>query len=730
MATLLYTIIGMTASASLNCAVRREISPCTCSPHGFFANTIEVKCEQMESFHQVVDALQDRFTPDYNIWLTISHSQLLDLASQSFYEMNMNIKTLKMNYDNLSQLPVDTFQNLPRLEYFSASENRLEEIPADMFQHMPNVGTLDFAKGNLRFINGNTFKSLQNLRHLIVASNLLQRIDADTMPRTLISLHYGHNNLTTLNGTLRHLDELKLLFANDNHLTSLDDELPLASPNLMTIFAQNNQIDHLPMEIKYLKNLDSLFLHGNRLKSFDGLLARSSQLTKLVAFDNEINHLRRDEFIEAERLEDLQLAENKLTNLNGSLQNMKGLIIANFSYNLLNEFSLQEVTGLRKLRILDLSHNKIEKLTGRMENLVDSGSIIYELRLQHNLLKSLDGTLMGLNNLKILNVAHNMLETITPDDLIGMENLEHLDLSFNKLNTLEELSKTFLPSLQSVNASYNLLTTMDKDFHGLPVLCTADLSNNMIRVLSVDLVSQTRCSNHGVPNKLEIFLQENPVLCDESLPELVSQMESFHTRLIGIAHCIVPQQIPIDSPIFMQPPIPLLKPLLQPQIPMVPAPVMIQQPSIVQILVPAPMMVQPPAFADAAAGMLQPIPSVQGIQDLQQPPVASPPQIAHIPQQQPYDELKYDAQPEPAAESETLAPPPEENDIAKIITPTTTTMKTILEFKNIIHDTYSAIPPEVLPMPLDKAQGLATEPEEPPETQQDQSVDDNDEVEH
>ncbi|XP_055628011.1 insulin-like growth factor-binding protein complex acid labile subunit isoform X1 [Toxorhynchites rutilus septentrionalis] len=723
MATLLYTIIGMTASASLNCAVRREISPCTCSPHGFFANTIEVKCEQMESFHQVVDALQDRFTPDYNIWLTISHSQLLDLATQSFYEMNMNIKSLKMNFDNLSHLPVSTFQNLPRLEYFSAAENRLEEIPADMFLHMPNVGTLDFAKGNLRFINGNTFKQLQNLRHLVVASNILQRIDVESMPRTLISLHYGHNNLTTLNGTLRHLDELKLLFINDNHLTSLDDELPLASPNLMTVFAQNNRIDHLPIEIKYLKNLDSLFIHGNQLKSFDGLLARSAHLTKLIAFDNKINQLRKDEFTETERLEEVQLAGNKLNSLNGSLLNMKGLIMANFSNNLLNEFSLQEVTGLRKLRILDLSYNKIERLTGRMENLVDSGSIIYELRLQHNLLKSLDGTMMGLNNLKILNVAHNRLEMITPDDLIGMENLEHLDLSFNKLKTLEELSKTFLPSLQSVNASYNLLTTMDKDFHGLPVLCTADLSNNMIRVLTVELVSQTRCSNHGVPNKLEIFLQENPVLCDESLPELVSQMESYHTRLIGIAHCIVPQQIPIDSPIFMQPPIPLLKPLLKPQLPMVPSPVMIQQPSIVQILVPAPLVVQAPAFAEAAAGMMQTIPSVQGIQDLQQQAIISPPQIAHLPQQQQYDELKYDAHPETVAESETMAPPPEENDIAKILAPTSTTMKTILEFKNVIHDTYSAISPKVLPIPYDKAQGIATEPEEPPETQQDQGLD-------
>ena len=47
---------------------------------------------------------------------------------------------------------------------------------------------------------------------------------------------------------------------------------------------------------------------------------------------------------------------------------------------------------------------------------------------------------------------------------------------------------------------------MHKDFHGLPILCVADLSKNMIRELSVDLVSNTRCSNHGVPNRLEIFL--------------------------------------------------------------------------------------------------------------------------------------------------------------------------------------------------------------------------------
>lgn len=76
MATLLYTIFGITAGASLHCAVRREISPCTCAPHETFPNTIVVTCERMETFTQVVDALQDRFQMDAAIWLKITHSQL------------------------------------------------------------------------------------------------------------------------------------------------------------------------------------------------------------------------------------------------------------------------------------------------------------------------------------------------------------------------------------------------------------------------------------------------------------------------------------------------------------------------------------------------------------------------------------------------------------------------------------------------------------------------------
>jgi Leucine-rich repeat (LRR) protein len=75
------------------------------------------------------------------------------------------------------------------------------------------------------------------------------------------------------------------------------------------------------------------------------------------------------------------------------------------------------------------------------QNLVEPETRIIELRLDHNLLQSLDGALMGVHGLQKLNLSNNLLDKISPDDLIGLENLRILDVSFNRLTTLEETSK-------------------------------------------------------------------------------------------------------------------------------------------------------------------------------------------------------------------------------------------------------------------------------------------------
>lgn len=101
MSTFLYTLLGLTVGSSLHCAVRREISPCTCRHQEENTGAIQVTCERMTSFSQVVNALQDRFEKDVVISLTISYSKLEDLPHLSFENLALNVHNLKLNYDNL-----------------------------------------------------------------------------------------------------------------------------------------------------------------------------------------------------------------------------------------------------------------------------------------------------------------------------------------------------------------------------------------------------------------------------------------------------------------------------------------------------------------------------------------------------------------------------------------------------------------------------------------------------
>lgn len=366
---------------------------------------------------------------------------------------------------------------------------------------------------------------LHNLIHLVIARNDLTHIDQNTFPYKTRNLHLGHNKLTSLNGTLRNLEHLEVLFLNNNQLTTLENELPNEASRLRMILATFNQFRFIPKVIKAYTKLNAVYFTSNELRSLDGVFRHSRLIEILHASYNSIEELASDEFKDCETMDTLYLEYNKIKSINGSMLSLKAIKAANFSHNELTEFSLNEIRGLRKLGILDLSHNRIERLSGKMENTVEPDLFVLELRLEYNYLHRLDGATMGLNRLQNLNLSHNKLNYISPDDLIGLDELKILDVSHNYLQSLEDTSKvnifvhygeekrnlcfifqSFLPKLIDLNVAYNNLTKLDKDFYGLPVLCMVDLSHNQISYISPDLVSNTRCITHstGVVSILNI----------------------------------------------------------------------------------------------------------------------------------------------------------------------------------------------------------------------------------
>lgn len=320
------------------------------------------------------------------------------------------------------------------------SDNHLEEIPRHIFAHMPKIVTMDLGHGRIKTILADDFHHLNEIRYLVLVNNNIRFIEKESMPKTLRFLHLGRNNLTTLNNTLRNIENMDVLFLNENNLTTLDGELPIKSANFKSLIAHHNKLDSLTQDLTKFPYLDAMYVSDNEIKSLGNVFQNASYIQTLSAHNNKIEYLAADEFSNAIELQELDLANNFIRSINSSLLPLKRMRICNMSRNHLAEFSLNEVRGLMELLVMDLSYNRIEKLTGRMENVVEQDLYFVELRLDHNLLKSLDGAMLNLNRLKILDISFNKLKWLSPDDLIGLDDLESLDISHNYLQSLEETS--------------------------------------------------------------------------------------------------------------------------------------------------------------------------------------------------------------------------------------------------------------------------------------------------
>lgn len=329
------------------------------------------------------------------------------------------------------------------MAFLSLSDNQLEEIPRHVLTHMPKLWTMDLGNGAVTILRADDFRNTPELRHLILYNNNIKIIEKGSIPKMVRSLHMGRNQLETLNGTLRNNEFLEYLLISENHLKTLDNELPIKSINLKSFLAHHNKLQNLSSDMRAFINLDAVFLYDNEIKSLNGVFQNASKLQILSIYNNHINYLAKDEFTFAIELQDLNLGNNYIKTTNNSLLVLQKLQRCNLSRNLITEFSLHEIRGLKELQIIDLSHNRIDKITGRLDNVVEQDLHFIELKLDHNLLKTLDGAITNLNRLKTLNLSFNELKLISPDDLIGLEDLESLDVSHNYLETLAETSKVF-----------------------------------------------------------------------------------------------------------------------------------------------------------------------------------------------------------------------------------------------------------------------------------------------
>lgn len=89
--------LGTNASDSIKipCAVRKDISPCTCDYHATTQDSrrpwINVACQKMHSFSQIINVLQNKFDNHSEIHLVIEYSNLEDMKKNKFSDIRSSI---------------------------------------------------------------------------------------------------------------------------------------------------------------------------------------------------------------------------------------------------------------------------------------------------------------------------------------------------------------------------------------------------------------------------------------------------------------------------------------------------------------------------------------------------------------------------------------------------------------------------------------------------------------
>lgn len=180
----------------------------------------------------------------------------------------------------------------------------------------------------------------RSVKFLEITSSNLSHIPREILEKfcNLEYLSVNEIGLKTLDKI--HLKQLKVLLANKNRLTELDDEafedtktieiislrenqISIIEPatfkkltNLKELYLSSNKLEHLNMDLlSPLINLQILSLSGNKLKAIDmEHFQLNRQLREILLYDNQLAAIHPQAFVNQNEMFNLELHGNKCVN--------------------------------------------------------------------------------------------------------------------------------------------------------------------------------------------------------------------------------------------------------------------------------------------------------------------------------------------------------------------------------------------------------------------------------
>ncbi|XP_014483858.1 PREDICTED: lutropin-choriogonadotropic hormone receptor isoform X2 [Dinoponera quadriceps] len=326
--------------------------------------------------------------------------------------------------------------------------------------------------------------------------NVLRAVVSDNVTK----IDLTNNNITDIPIRAFHrFSNLEILFLRRNHLQAIHDNAFVNLATLRILELDENYLTNIPAAAINLPSLEELSISNNRIEQLtEDALRNAYNLVSLDLRGNPIKVIHNETFRNLRKLRKLILS------------NMKEL---RFFPNL---------NGATSLEILKLDRSQLKEVPS---NLCRQCPKLKSFDMKSNYLTEIPN-LRNCHQLRVLNLASNMISTLPDDAFKGLSMLHDLLLSKNNLQSISNDAFTGLSRLQVLDLENNYIKYIHPDaFRETKQLEDLNLGNNVFPTLPIK----------GLAGLLHLKTFNNPALREFPSPERFPRVQ---TMLLSYAyHC-------------------------------------------------------------------------------------------------------------------------------------------------------------------------------------------------
>ncbi|KAG7197417.1 hypothetical protein KM043_013277 [Ampulex compressa] len=316
----------------------------------------------------------------------------------------------------------------------------LQPLEPALLQAAVNLTRLDLTNNNITDIPVRAFHRICTLEVLLLRRNRIEYIEDDAFANL--------TSLRVLKSVTKKADEIHRKDLDDNYLTKIPAAV-LKLSGLEDLSVSNNKIERLEAGVfGRISSLASLDLRGNPIKEIhENTFQNLRKLRKLILSNSKelrvFPNLNGTESLEVLKIDRAQI-KSVPADLCEQCPRLKSLDVKS---NYLTE--VPNLRNCKDLRVLDLASNIINSITGKPFRGL---AMLHDLLLSDNNLRSIpSNAFVGLSRLQVLDLESNRIETIHPEAFKETKQLEDLNLGNNVFPTLPIEGLSSLLHLKTFN---------------------------------------------------------------------------------------------------------------------------------------------------------------------------------------------------------------------------------------------------------------------------------------